>query len=183
MSNGSSVTAGASSTASSVARSVAGVGGGVPVPVNLGMTTPGAQAAANASANYVWATGPYLAESSGEIQSVSLYTSQAGVAVSLGVWLDAAGVVGALVAASVAGTTLLNDWVTLAASGDIVAGQKYWIGWNCPAICSFAFDTAAAGTTNYKARTYTAGAQPDPYPSAPTTLPRRYPLYLTYLGS
>ena len=143
----------------------------------------GAQAAANASANYVWATGPYVAESSGEIQSVSLYTSQAGVAVSLGVWLDVAGVVGDLVAASVAGATLLNDWVTLAATGDIVEGQSYWIGWNCQAVCSLGFSAAIADTTKYKARTYTAGAQPNPYPAAPTTLPRRYPLYLTYLGT
>lgn len=176
----------ASSIASPIARPVASPlagGGGVPVLTNLGLTTPGAQAAANASANYVWATGPYVAESSGEIQSVSLYTSQAGVAVSLGVWLDVAGVVGDLVAASVAGATLLNDWVTLAASGDIVEGQSYWLGWNVQAVCSLGFDTAVDGTTKYKARTYTAGAQPDPYPAAPTTLPRRYPLYLTYLGT
>lgn len=171
----------ASGIARSIGSSLDGVGGGVvSQTLILGKTTPGDQTATVLSENYVWATGPYLAESSGTIQSISIYTNQANAKVTLGVWEDVAGVIGPLVAVSAEGTPLLNDWITLDASGNIVAGKSYWFGWNFTVGRSMSYDVAPAGSLKYKASAYSAGVMPDPYPASPAALNRRYPIYVTY---
>jgi hypothetical protein len=136
---------------SALATSVAGSGGGeVHQLVTLGKTTPGDQPLTTAAAGFAWACGPYLAASSGTIQSISFYARQASRQITMGVWDDNAGVVGSLVASTAEGTTLLDDWLTLAATGSIVSGRSYWIGWNVSFTTSVDYDNAAAGTTKYK---------------------------------
>ncbi|QDV26919.1 hypothetical protein [Aureliella helgolandensis] len=156
------------------------VGGVDSQTIQLGKTTPGDQVATSLSSNYVWASGAYLAEFSGEIQSISLYTSQATGEATLGVWLDSAGTIGELVAVSEAGAPLANDWLTLSASGSIVAGQSYWVGWNFFTNRNVGYDTAVNGTTKFKASAYSSGALEDPFPGSPSVVGRRYPAYLTY---
>jgi hypothetical protein len=129
------------------------------------------------SPDFQWASGPWVAPASGTISEIAWYI-ETSASLKLGVWVDNAGVPGALIAstATIAGGT---GWRTGAASGQIVAGQSYWIGHIANDHATNCY-SAASRTIRYVSTSYNTGLT-DPYPGGSTAVNNReYSAYLTY---
>lgn len=151
----------------------------------LGKTAVGASSSSWPT-GYLEVAGPYTASENGTPTSVSLYV--AGNVTDANpvrgvIYLDSAGVPGALVALGAAVTVTAGQaagWITSTIStGSITNGSKYWVGFmpgGGPNGCSFYKDTVG-GSARYVTVTYPTA--PDPFGS-PTTYTDELSAYITY---
>lgn len=144
----------------------------------LGKTSIGVSPGAM-SPNNEWAAGPYVASENGTITSISVYASSVGGgSIRLGVWRDTGGgYPGELVAES-ANQTLATGWMTFAATGPLVSGQSYYIGFLANNNVGGTYDSGVKEIV-FKAKTF--GALSNPFQSAGSEVGSRdYSMYLSY---
>jgi hypothetical protein len=128
--------------------------------------------------NFQWASGPYTATENGTITEIAWYVASTATSFKLGVFLDNAGTPGALIAVTGI-TTSGTGWRSGAASGQILAGQSYWIGMICNNSHSSVYSAGTKGI-RYVATNFATGLT-DPYPAGSTLVANQnYSGYATY---
>jgi hypothetical protein len=116
--------------------------------------------------------------SPGQVTSISVYVGTLDALVAnrqyqLGIYTDAAGRPGTLVAASTAGTLVANAWNTLSVSASLLGSTNYWLMFNTNgrtgSVNNMRYNSGAAGQGAYSTASVPFGTWPPTFPAATTS--------------